>query len=191
MHDTVVDSICWALVAVVWLAGALYNRTNAPRTRRVSRFWLGSILAVAAAWGLLGLIPVDSWTRLVFDPLWLRVLGAVLICVSTGFTVWARFALGRMWSGSPSIKEGHELRTSGPYKVTRHPIYTGIFGMILGTTLEHGFGKVTPFLLLALVVFEVKIQVEERLLKETFDGAYLSYMRSVPQLIPGLKWPVR
>jgi protein-S-isoprenylcysteine O-methyltransferase Ste14 len=43
-----------------------------------------------------------------------------------------------MWSAAPAVKEGHQLRTTGPYAVTRHPIYTGIPGMMLGSGLLAG-----------------------------------------------------
>jgi protein-S-isoprenylcysteine O-methyltransferase Ste14 len=54
------------------------------------------------------------------------------------FTLWARFSLGTMWSVAPKVKGDHQLRTHGPYAVTRHPIYTGLLGMMLGATLLAG-----------------------------------------------------
>ena len=42
---------------------------------------------------------------------------------STVFTLWARWTLGKMWSSVPAVREKHELRTEGPYRVTRHPAY--------------------------------------------------------------------
>ena len=55
---------------------------------------------------------------------------ALVICLflSTALTLWARFALGTMWSNLSETKVGHQLRTSGPYPVSRHLIYTGTMG---------------------------------------------------------------
>jgi hypothetical protein len=62
---------------------------------------------------------------------------AILVC-STAFAVWVRLALGAMWSPIAAAREGQKLRTTGPYAVTRHPIHTGLIGMLLGTTLLNG-----------------------------------------------------
>ena len=70
--------------------------------------------------------------------------------------------------------------------VTRHPIYTGILGMLLGTTLAVGLGAWTALFVLGVVLAEVKIHTEERLLGDVFPGAYERYRRRVPQLIPSL-----
>ena len=117
----------------------------------------------------------------------MRAFGAVLLIVATGFTLWARIALGTMWSSSPVAKERHVLRTEGPYAVTRHPIYTGILGMVLGSAVVLNFGAWVWVFVLLVVFFELRIRSEELLLSEAFPGAYDDYRRRVPQLIPGLR----
>jgi protein-S-isoprenylcysteine O-methyltransferase Ste14 len=75
----------------------------------------------------------------------------------------------------------------GPYAVTRHPIYTGILGMLLGTAVALGFGAWLYVFVLVLVFFELRIRSEERLLNEVFPDAYAEYRRRVPGLIPRLR----
>jgi protein-S-isoprenylcysteine O-methyltransferase Ste14 len=118
--------------------------------------------------------------------LWVRVLGLAVLVASTVFTLWARFSLGTMWSNAPRVKDDHQLRTRGPYAVTRHPIYTGLLGMLLGATLLSGIGQWIVLFPVGLIVFEVKIRMEERLMVATFPEEYPGYRRQVPQLIPGL-----
>jgi protein-S-isoprenylcysteine O-methyltransferase Ste14 len=60
---------------------------------------------------------------------------------ATALTIWARLALGVMWSAAPTLKQEHKLRTGGPYAVTRHPIYTGLLGMMPGSLLLAGAGR--------------------------------------------------
>jgi protein-S-isoprenylcysteine O-methyltransferase Ste14 len=92
-----------------------------------------------------------------------------------------------MWSAVPAVKEGHQLRTRGPYAVTRHPIYTGLLGMMLGTTLLAGGGPwIVPFPV-ALILIEFKIRIEERFMMAEFREEYPRYRRRVPQLVPGLR----
>jgi protein-S-isoprenylcysteine O-methyltransferase Ste14 len=91
-----------------------------------------------------------------------------------------------MWSSAPKVKAGHELRTDGPYAVTRHPIYSGMLGMMLGTSLAAGLGLFTILVPLGLVIFLFKIRTEERLMTAEFPQDYPQYRERVPQLIPGL-----
>ncbi len=92
-----------------------------------------------------------------------------------------------MWSLSAEAKVGHQLRTAGPYRFTRHPIYTGTLGMLLGSMLMSGFGQWVLYFIGGLIVVITKISSEERLLKETFGEQYVQYQQHVPQVIPGLQ----
>ena len=61
---------------------------------------------------------------------------AVVLCIAgLAFCIWARFTLGRNWSGVVTFKGGHELITRGPYALVRHPIYTGLLTMLAATWL--------------------------------------------------------
>lgn len=68
-------------------------------------------------------------------------VGITLLVVCTAFTLWARAALGTMWTSSAVVKADPELRTDGPYGITRRPIYTGLLGMVAGTALIEGLGR--------------------------------------------------
>jgi protein-S-isoprenylcysteine O-methyltransferase Ste14 len=179
---------CWALFGVVWLVGALYNAYRAPAIRERGAWlsqWIVGIAIVVAARVFL---PTSIWAALTFNALWLWLLGAVCLVLATAFTLWARGVLGTMWSGAPVARAGHKLRTSGPYAVTRHPIYTGLLGMLLGTMVLSGFGVFLLYFLTAVVLVELKIATEEKLLTATLGEQYRAYQRRVPQLIPGLQW---
>jgi protein-S-isoprenylcysteine O-methyltransferase Ste14 len=187
---TLVDIVvwlCWGLVAVVWIVGALYNSRRAPRARR--RAFGGSawyLLAICAWLVVRRFLGVES-VSFRAEPETLRLIGVALLVVATGFTLWARLVLGTMWSSAPVAKERHVLRTDGPYAVTRHPIYTGILGMLVASALALDFGEWLYIVVLVLVFFELRIRDEERLLREAFPSAYDEYRRRVPQLVPGLR----
>ncbi|WP_281041231.1 isoprenylcysteine carboxylmethyltransferase family protein, partial [Mesorhizobium sp. M8A.F.Ca.ET.218.01.1.1] len=55
----------------------------------------------------------------------LSSISAVLAVAGMALLVWARQTLGRNWSQTVSAKQDHELVTSGPYRLLRHPMYTG------------------------------------------------------------------
>ena len=184
-------SVCWAIFIGAWALGALYNARYAPATiKRDARIqlksWLLWITCGAGVLLLRALVPQSMWPDLTFRSEGLTILGLVLLIGSTLFTLWARWTLGRMWSYVPSLREHHELHTNGPYRFTRHPIYTGILGMVLGSALVTGLGGVLVALLVLALVFLVRIQREERLLLQTFGEQYSRYQRDVPRLVPFL-----
>ncbi|HYW89638.1 MAG TPA: isoprenylcysteine carboxylmethyltransferase family protein [Chloroflexota bacterium] len=185
-------AVCWAVLIGVWAFGALYNARYAPaaiKRDRNMRFgpWLGWIVAAAGVVLLQTLVPKSMWTAITFRSDWLAVPGLVLLICATLFTLWARWTLGRMWSYVPSLREHHELHTTGPYRFTRHPIYTGLLGMLLGTALVTGFGGALVGLLIAGGVFLVRTAQEEKLMLQTFGEQYSRYQREVPRLVPFLR----
>ncbi len=186
-------AVCVGVVVVVWVAGALYNAlhtrhnaSHAPRERTLSQPGSSALIVVAVVCAGLAIVGRSHFDGLAVGALWVRVLGLAVLVASTVFTLWARFSLGTMWSVAPKVKGDHQLRTHGPYAVTRHPIYTGVLGMLLGATLLSGIGQWIVLFPAALIVFEVKIRMEEHLMAATFPDEYPRYRQQVPQLIPGL-----
>jgi protein-S-isoprenylcysteine O-methyltransferase Ste14 len=179
--------VCWAAFATTWLAAEIYNQGRAPAER--TRSWFGSaVLPGAVIIAVITIaVPRADWRSLTFVSPAVRLLGLVILLGATAFTIWARLVLGVMWSGAPTVKEHHELRTSGPYSITRHPIYTGILGMLIGSLLVAWGGRwIVPFPVF-LVLFEIKIRIEERFMMGEFPVEYPRYRRRVPKLVPGLR----
>ncbi len=150
--------------------------------------WYGTgVLPVVIIFEVVRLaVPRADWQSLTFDAPWARFIGLAVLLGATGLTLWARFVLGLMWSAVPAVREGHQLRTSGPYALTRHPIYTGLLGMLLGTMLVAGGGQwIVPFPV-AVILIEFKIRIEERYMTAEFPDEYPRYRQRVPQLVRGL-----
>jgi protein-S-isoprenylcysteine O-methyltransferase Ste14 len=97
---------------------------------------------------------------------------------------WARLAIADMWAGRPLVQEQHDLRTTGPYRIVRHPIYTGIAGLALGGMLVGGFGQLIAAFVGGLLFVAWRVTVEERMMIATFGDRYRSYRRQVPALLP-------
>jgi protein-S-isoprenylcysteine O-methyltransferase Ste14 len=179
--------VCWAAFALTWLVGGIYYGSRAPALRRRAGFGSGALLGTLICFAISAPVPRADWHSLTVNETWFRVAGLAILLAATAFTIWARLTLGVMWSAAPTVKEQHQLQTGGPYGITRHPIYTGILGMLLGTLFLAGAGRwIVPFPVF-LVVLEVKIRFEENLMQGEFPDAYPRYRRQVPQLIPGLR----
>ena len=184
-------AVCWTAFALTWLAGAIVLERNAPPERTRSRFGssfaMGGVIVLAVNLA----VPKSDWQSVLINTPWVRLVGLVIVLASTAFAIWARLTLGAMWSAAPMVKEHHRLQTGGPYRLTRHPIYTGILGMLLGSLLLGGGERwIVPFPVF-IVLFEIKIHVEERLMLAEFPDDYPRYREQVPQLIPGLRLPRR
>jgi protein-S-isoprenylcysteine O-methyltransferase Ste14 len=186
-------AVCVGAVVAVWVAGALYSAfrtlhdaSHVPRERTRSQPGSTALIVVAVACAGLAVVSRSHFDGLAVGASWARVLGLAVLAASTAFTLWARFSLGTMWSLAPQVKDDHRLRTHGPYAVTRHPIYTGVLGMLLGATLLSGIGQWIVLFPVGLILFEVKIRMEEHLMLATFPEQYPRYRRQVPQLVPGL-----
>jgi protein-S-isoprenylcysteine O-methyltransferase Ste14 len=109
--------------------------------------------------------------------------GVGLCLVGLGFAVWARAHLGRNWGMPMSLRQGHELVTSGPYTYVRHPIYSGIMLAMIGSALAVS----VVWLLLFIVYFGYFIfsaRTEEKMMAAQFPDAYPAFRRRTKMLIP-------
>jgi protein-S-isoprenylcysteine O-methyltransferase Ste14 len=178
---------CWGFVIVAWIVGAAYGARKAPARRQgggAGAWRVGAVVAAILVYRLArgDLHHVSDHSR------WIELPGLALLVASTAFTLWARFRLGRMWSASPNVlRTGHQLRTDGPYSITRHPIYTGLFGMLLGSVLLNGIGASLAFLVIGAAVLATRIPIEERLMSKTFPDEYARYRKRVPMFVPGVQ----
>jgi protein-S-isoprenylcysteine O-methyltransferase Ste14 len=115
------------------------------------------------------------------------VAAGLIVQVASGLlAVWARRHLGRYWSGAITTKANHQLVRTGPYRWVRHPIYTGMLGMFLGTAVVSG--ELHALLALGIIgaAYWRKIRLEEQHLRRVFGAEYESYQRHSWALIPGL-----
>jgi len=112
------------------------------------------------------------------------VIAVAIVFAGASFAVWARVILGRNWSMDVTFKEGHELIERGPYALARHPIYTGLLAMALGTAVSNGHGWAFVACVGLGVGLFIKLRMEEKMMTRHFPEAYADYRRRVRALIP-------
>ena len=109
----------------------------------------------------------------------------------SGFAIawWARVTLGRLWSGSVTRKVDHKIISVGPYRLVRHPIYSGLLLSVAATAALRGtVAAVLGAAAIGIGLF-VKARVEERFLRnELGSERYDGYARRVPMLVPLVRW---
>ena len=186
LSRSLVIRYCWEAFALVWLVGAIYTKPTLRGTNPGVR--IASLATLLLGFFLMTSDWVPSWllTRPLLVSPALQSTGVALTVIGCSFAIWARLALGRNWSGNPTVKSGHELVISGPYALTRHPIYTGMLVAVIGMTLADPRWRCMLGAILITLALLVKIRQEERLMIETFPETYPTYRRRVRALIPGL-----
>ncbi|MFJ8058911.1 methyltransferase family protein [Streptomyces sp. NPDC096142] len=184
--------ICVAIFVVAWLVGAVYFGVKSgtglrDRVRGLRRTLPRRVLLLAGCWAFSVLVarsPDSFWHHLQYWQPELAVLGAVLAVASTALLLRARWVLGVMWASIPVVQEHHELRTEGPYRMVRHPIYTGLLGLAFGGMLACGFGIWIVFPAVAVPWLLRRVRIEDRLMADRFGASYEAYRARVPALIP-------
>ena len=116
------------------------------------------------------------------DP-WRAGAGLVFFAAGLAFSIWARIHIGRNWGGPMSQKNEPELVASGPYRLVRHPIYSGILVALIGTALALSWAWLIA-VALAGVYFVYSAVVEERNLTKQLPDLYPAYKRSTKMLVP-------
>ena len=109
--------------------------------------------------------------------------GLILQIVMFILAIWARFHLGRHWRGVIAILDDHQLIRSGPYRLVRHPIYTAMLGMFVGTAMISGRWPALLGLILSAIAYWRKVRIEEHYLHDAFGEEYKEYSRITPALI--------
>jgi protein-S-isoprenylcysteine O-methyltransferase Ste14 len=178
-------SALWIFWGLYWYASSTGTKRTVYTAPSRGRLIALVVIIILITKGHDGSLP---WlTHHLYDPSQpLEILGLVLCASGIAFAIWARRILGTNWSARPTLKEGHELIMTGPYRHVRHPIYTGLLLAIIGTVLASG--RVIDFIILAYLVCDTyfKAQIEESLMLRQFPDAYPAYQKQTKAIIPFL-----
>ena len=184
----------WQIAMIPWWAFAAYwtmtwLRVKRTKTSEPIMGRLSTILPLVIAFELLfsnsASIGPLGWRFLPVE-IALTWAGIAMTAFGAALAIWARYTLGEYWSARVTLKEGHRIIRSGPYRFVRHPIYTGMLVASTGTALVVGEWRAVLAVLTLLVVHSFKARREERLLTSEFGPEYLAYRRSTGFLFPRL-----
>lgn len=179
----------WAIWLVSWIAAAPWSKATAQRESVLSRTAYQVPLLLGIWLLATPHVPYHWLTARVLPPgrVWFW-LGAVLVAAGLLWSWYARVHLGANWSAQATIKHGHELIRTGPYRWTRHPIYTGLLLAFLGSAVALNEWRGLLALALVTASFLRKLSIEERLMAARFPEAYPRYKAEVPALVPFASW---
>ena len=151
--------------------------------------------SVQRASGIVQWVPYFFWVPYVV--IWLRPgpslgvpepimwSGLVLGVGGVAFALWAVATIGRHYDLEVEVHADHEVVRTGPYRLVRHPIYTGLLIHLIGACLAtENLLLVAGTFFVVLPIFLIRARTEERLLRDQLGPAYDAYAREVGMLIP-------
>jgi len=179
---------CW--LAFIAIFAFRKRPPEAAERKRDSQAVVGIVIQMIAyfvAWAGRPRLQIPFLEALPGVELLIAVFAIALGVGSVVMVYRAVSTLGKQWAYAARIVEGHKLITGGPYRIVRHPIYAGMFGLLIASGLALGhWGRLLAAIALFLIGTLIRTNAEERLLRETFGKEYDDYARRVKALIPGI-----
>ena len=176
--------VSWIAWVLIWIGTAIIFRQEArdassPRPRRRPRqlgfrVLLAACIILAIRTQHLGRTPLGHGVG------WVGVAACV---VGVGVATWARVCLGRSWGMPMTVRAKPTLVSRGPYRVVRHPIYSGLLLALIGSALATGSG-VLPAAIGGGAYFVMSLRVEEADMAALFPDEYPEYVKRTTRLIP-------
>ncbi len=118
-------------------------------------------------------------------PDWIFYVGIFLMFLGVLVRQYAIAILGRFFSLSVEIAEDQKVVDKGPYRLVRHPSYTGVLITSIGLGLAvQSLGALLVLLLFFGISFGYRMYVEERTLLSALGQDYASYMKKTKRLVP-------
>jgi protein-S-isoprenylcysteine O-methyltransferase Ste14 len=176
----------WIAWLASWGVAAFWsNRTEkggaiAPEIAFRILFWASATLLLAP-------FPDHYYAQVQFWRLDAALKWILVALTASGllFVWWARIHLGRLWSDWLTKKAGHHVVDTGPYRLVRHPIYSGLIFAAFATAIEKGNSFALLGAAILTLAFYTRARREERFLRvELGEDAYDVYARKTAMLVP-------
>jgi protein-S-isoprenylcysteine O-methyltransferase Ste14 len=184
----VVVMSCWFAFAAIFIFRK--KPPSAPDQKR-DRASITGVALQGLAYAIVWSIHRQFFSPIVIGAEWVELLtAAIAMAAAIGSVILIMAAvktLGKEWGITARMVEDHKLATKGPYACVRHPIYTGMLGMLIATGLaiSHWIALVAAIVIFGIGTL-IRVRIEERLLRETFGQQFEEYAREVPAVIPGI-----
>lgn len=178
-------SFAWLVFLAYWSVSALKLKSIKRREPRGERL-IQLVFMVAAYFLMFNDQFSRGWLTTRFVPASPRIgkFGVTVAVVGIALAIWARWHLGENWSATVTLKEGHELISSGPYRYMRHPIYSGMLLAFVGTALALGEYRALISVCIVLVAFYTKAKKEELFLTQEFGEKFREHSRRTGMFLP-------
>ena len=178
-------SFAWLVFLAYWSVSALKLKSIKRREPRGERL-IQLVFMVAAYFLMFNDQFSRGWLTTRFLPASPSIgkFAVTVTVVGIALAIWARWHLGENWSATVTLKEGHELISSGPYRYMRHPIYSGMLLAFVGTALALGEYRALISVGIVVVAFYTKAKKEELFLTQEFGEKFREHSRRTGMFLP-------
>jgi protein-S-isoprenylcysteine O-methyltransferase Ste14 len=188
--DQGIARVAFDVALAVYAALELIIRISTIRNRAKGTQEWGSLVVVIAGVGLgiVGAVLIAlrlTWAAIPVGRVAFLVVGIVLMALGIALRAWAVIALGRNFTVYVQVRDEQPVVDTGPYRLLRHPSYTGLLLVCLGIGLALGnWLALIVVVALPTAVILVRIRVEERALLAGIGEPYRRFMATRKRLIP-------
>ena len=174
----------------VWIASEMFGAVLVPRLRgrgatRVRRDRGSGALIILTVFISIGLALSFGYAGVVVLPDRVFYPGILLMLLGVLVRQWAIAVLGRFFSLTVRVATDHRVVTRGPYRLVRHPSYTGVLITFIGLGLAvQSLGGLLVLLGVFSLSYGYRIRVEEKTLLSELGPDYASYMKRTKRLVP-------
>jgi protein-S-isoprenylcysteine O-methyltransferase Ste14 len=182
--------IVFDVVLFVFVAGEVAIRTSTIRNRAKGTIEWGSLVVVVIGLGggIGGAVVIAAhltWAAIPVGRTALFVVGVVLMVLGIALRAWSVIVLGRNFTVYVQVREEQPVVDTGPYRLLRHPSYTGLLLVCLGIGLALGnWLALVVVVVVPTVAILVRIRVEERALLAGIGEPYRRFAATRKRLIP-------
>ena len=184
------ESILFLLAIILWIVSEYVGAYIIPYLRRhgtkIKKEDRGSRLLLASSM-YISIIVAFYFAFLNITPLPILTFypGIFLMILGIAIRQWSIAILGSFFSVDVGTQKGQKVVKKGPYKLVRHPSYTGILLIMVGIGLAlQSWGAVFVIILGFGFGFGYRIHIEEKLLISKLGDEYITYMKKTKRLIP-------
>ncbi|HWY78869.1 MAG TPA: isoprenylcysteine carboxylmethyltransferase family protein [Candidatus Sulfotelmatobacter sp.] len=176
--------VCWLIFLGYWIINWKSVKPTHEAAWRAPRFrwiflWIIILLLL-----LHSIFPSYKTTPAHFSLI--VIAGMIVTIIGLTIAIIARKTLADNWSSDVELKKNHKLIITGIYSYARHPIYTGIITMGIGTIITLQSIHATSFSIGMIAFMIFKMKKEEKLLLKHFPKEYSSYQKKTKALFPFL-----
>jgi protein-S-isoprenylcysteine O-methyltransferase Ste14 len=178
------------LVVSLWILSEVVGGGIIPYLRRqgskIERRDRGSrLLIVGCIFLSIAIAFTFAASGIALLPGFLSYAGTTLMLAGIVLRQWSMAVLGRFFTLAIGIQKGQKVVNSGPYRLVRHPSYTGAFLIVIGVGLAlRSWGAVLVILFITGIAYGYRIRMEERVLVSELGDEYVQYRKTTKMFIP-------
>ncbi|MFK3957978.1 methyltransferase family protein [Guptibacillus hwajinpoensis] len=182
---SVID-VLFILLSVLWISEFIMKRgkKNTETSSSEKRSFVFILLAISGV--IIGTLYFSGVGLFTFqNNTFTQVFGLFLYGSGIGLRYWGIQELGRFFSRNVVVESKVDLVSSGPYRLLRHPLYTGLLLIIIGFPLYIGtWGGILLSILLIVPALLYRIRIEERMLYMSVGETYHEWGKDRYRILP-------